>query len=138
MKFYLAGPMTGLPAFNYPAFFVAAKVLREHGYDIISPAEQDTPEELAHILKSKQGAHADFIPGRKYSDFLSHDVKLICDQVDGIIYMPGWQKSSGARLETFIALMCKKEHFALYRSLPFPVERVSVAWVREQLQENLP
>ena len=43
-KYYLAGPMTNIPQFNYPRFFELAKVLRAEGYTIISPAELDSPE----------------------------------------------------------------------------------------------
>jgi hypothetical protein len=126
--------MTGFPGFNYPAFDAAAANLRDAGFEIVSPAEQDTPEERAHLLKAVRGSHDEFIPGRKYSDFLAHDVKLICDQVDGIVFMPGWQKSSGARLEAFVALMCKKEHFYLYdREL-----RVTPDYIRDILRRCLP
>jgi Domain of unknown function (DUF4406) len=32
IKVYLAGPMTGVPEFNFPAFHAAAAKLREEGY----------------------------------------------------------------------------------------------------------
>ncbi len=40
-KVYLAGPMRGLPLFNFPAFADAAAKLRAQGYDVFSPAERD-------------------------------------------------------------------------------------------------
>ena len=42
-------------------------------------------------------------------------VKLIADQVQGIIFLPNWQKSRGARLEAFVGLLQGKDFkFAVY------------------------
>lgn len=38
-RLYLAGPMTGLPEYNYPAFRAAAKAWRAAGWDVIDPTE---------------------------------------------------------------------------------------------------
>lgn len=37
-KVYIAGPMTGLPEFNYPTFFAAEEYLRSHGAKVMNPA----------------------------------------------------------------------------------------------------
>ena len=37
MKIYIAGPMSGLPEMNYPAFFAEATRLRGLGYEVINP-----------------------------------------------------------------------------------------------------
>lgn len=41
MKVYISGPMTGLPEFNYPAFFAAAEALEARGYETINPARTE-------------------------------------------------------------------------------------------------
>lgn len=105
MKVYVAGPMTGLPAFNFPAFDLAAKVLRErHGFDVVSPAEIDNPETRRTALASPDGAPGSgSANGETWGDFLARDVKLIADQgIEAIVVLPGWRKSRGARLETFV------------------------------------
>jgi hypothetical protein len=101
-RIYLAGPMTGIPAFNFPAFDAAAKDLRGKGWNVVSPAELDDPVIRREALKSKTG-HEPNSRGETWGDFLARDVKLIADDgIEGIITLDGWRKSKGARLETFI------------------------------------
>ena len=38
-RVYVAGPMRGYVDYNYPAFDSACEVLREAGYDVVSPHE---------------------------------------------------------------------------------------------------
>jgi hypothetical protein len=109
-KYYLAGPMSGYPHFNFPAFDKAAAHLRELGYTIVSPAELDRPEvreaSMASLDGNADGGHP---VGDSWGDFLSRDVKLVADEVSGIIALPGWQESRGARLEMFVAMLCGHE-----------------------------
>ena len=41
MRLYLAGPMSGIKDFNFPAFNEAAEHLRKLGYEVFNPAEDD-------------------------------------------------------------------------------------------------
>lgn len=43
-RIYIAGPMTGLPEFNYPAFNAKAAELRAQGWHVENPAENPVPE----------------------------------------------------------------------------------------------
>src|ERR1051325_9395844 len=110
MKVYTAGPMTGYPQFNFPAFDCAAQSLRIAGFDVVSPAELDDPADREHALKSPDGA-----PGTEgshtWGELLARDVKLIADEVDGVVLLPGWENSKGARLEAFIARLVGKPVF---------------------------
>lgn len=109
MKYYVAGPMTGYPQFNYPAFDRAAKDLRQRGFEVVSPAELDDEITRAAALLSSDGAPGTgSTNGETWGDFLARDVKLVADVIDGIVVLPGWQNSKGARLETFIAFLCSK------------------------------
>lgn len=115
MKYYLAGPMTGIPQFNFPAFDEAAARLRRYGFEVISPHEQDSPAVQEAARNSPDGKldSNDRIAGESWGQILARDVRLVADDVDGIVFLPGWEKSRGARLEAFVGLLCSKQ-FALY------------------------
>jgi hypothetical protein len=100
--------MSGIPQFNFPMFFRVAKRLRELDYYIVSPAEIDDEEDKGEALKSKDGV---FQKDQKtWGDFLARDVKLLADGgITGIIFLPGWENSSGAKLEATVGLLKKFE-----------------------------
>lgn len=103
-KAYLAGPMSGIPKFNFPAFFEAAAALRRIGFDIVSPAELDCKEDGDAAMQSKDGNPTD--AKRSWGDFLARDVKLLADTgIKSIVFLPNWQTSKGAKLEAFVGLL---------------------------------
>jgi nucleoside 2-deoxyribosyltransferase len=87
MKVYIAGPMTGLPEDNFPAFHAAAAAWRAAGWEVLNPAE------------SFEGAR-----GLPYKRYVEHDINLL-KQVDAIALLPGWDapKSRGSVWEWGIA-----------------------------------
>jgi hypothetical protein len=100
-RIYIAGPMSGHPQFNVPAFLSAQEDLIERGLDAILPVDMDIPAERRQLLKSKDGM--DSTP-RSWAELLSEDLKLIGDTgVEGIAVLSGWQYSKGAKLETFFS-----------------------------------
>jgi nucleoside 2-deoxyribosyltransferase len=101
---YLAGPMTGRPKFNFPLFDSVAASLRQHGWEVISPAELDDPSTREAALASPDGAPGSGTAnGETYGDFLARDIKLVIDEADGVACLPGWQDSTGACIEAFTA-----------------------------------
>jgi hypothetical protein len=134
MRLYVAGPMTHYPHFNYPAFIAAATLLRYRGYDVVSPAELDDPEDRAAALASRDGNPATYTGTSTWGDFLARDVKLLADDgIEGIVVLPGWKASRGARLETFVAsALCGLPVF-YYEAwgddlLPVPLIELVRAW----------
>jgi hypothetical protein len=91
MKIYLAGPMRGIPEFNFPAFHAAANVLRHDGHLVFNPAENDE-------LMEKQGVP---ITIRRC---LEIDLAWICREADAVALLPGWQNSKGAQAERATAV----------------------------------
>lgn len=106
MKLYLCGPMTHRPRFNYPLFDKVGAELRAMGFEVISPSEIDDPATRAKAIASPDGAPGSGAAnGETWGDFLARDLKLIADGgVDGIVVLPEWEKSRGARQEVFTAL----------------------------------
>lgn len=109
--FYLSGPMTGIPQFNFPRFKEVAQKLRDQGYNIISPAELDDPDTEAAAMASTDGAPGSgSANGESYEDFLGRDL-IICSLPTcvGMICMEGWHNSRGARGESWVIAYLKKE-----------------------------
>lgn len=105
-KFYLAGPMSGIPDFNFPAFHEAAGKLREAGHEIVSPAEMDEAEGVTG------GDFANGVPEpEEYWRLLARDVQTIGTGCDGIVFLPDWFHSRGAKLEAMAGLMAELEFF---------------------------
>lgn len=92
---YLAGPMTGLPNYNFPRFREVAAKLREWGYSIVSPAELD-------LGAVEPGDFA-------WRGYLRRDANIVMDEnCLGVICLEGWEDSRGANVETFLAKAFKK------------------------------
>lgn len=114
MKWYLCGPMRGYAQFNFPLFHSAAAYLRDRGYEIINPAEEDSDAVQKEALASTTGQLVDGnIAGETVGEILARDVRLVFDLVGGIIFLPNWHKSTGAKLEAIVGLLCDHK-FAMY------------------------
>jgi hypothetical protein len=117
--YYLAGRMSGLPEYNHPEFRRVTALLRDQGYNILSPVEIDSPEMQAEVLAEKTGEgvieaqlKGTFtIAGETWGEVLARDVRIVADVVDGIIFLPGWSEGRGSRLEAFVGVLCDKEFY---------------------------
>lgn len=99
MRVYIAGPMTGLPKFNYPAFRAAANRLRSIGVTVVSPVE------IAEKYGAPEEVSAD---PSKLADLIIEELDAL-GTCDAIYLLPGWQRSVGARRELYLALSRKLE-----------------------------
>jgi hypothetical protein len=112
-KYYLAGPMSGVPQFNFPLFESVSEKLRERGYNIISPHELDSDQVKKAALKSVDGKLINGkVAGESWGKVLARDIQVVADEVHGVVFLPGWHGSRGARLEALCAILCNHEfHF---------------------------
>lgn len=102
MKIYVAGPMRGIPEFNFPAFNEATAKLRALGHTVFNPAERDNERHGKDI--SKGNATGDESLAAKEHGFdlrvaLGDDLAWICAHADAIAMLPGWENSKGAKAE---------------------------------------
>lgn len=103
---YLAGPMTGYEEHNFPAFTSHAAWLRQHGYEVVNPAELEALETG---------------PRKEWAYYLKRDIRelLTCDSV---AVMRGWENSPGATLEVYIGW---RLGFAIFAAEDFTTVDVS-------------
>lgn len=104
MRIYLAGPMTGIPHFNYPAFHAAAAELRADGHTVFNPAEHDIltyGRDVSNPDGCEKQAAAEHGFDRRAA--LKADLIWICDNAEAVALLPGWEKSSGACAEKALA-----------------------------------
>lgn len=94
MKVYLAGPMSGYPEHNFPAFDEVAGEMRALGHEVISPAELS--RQIGVIGEADGTIAAD-----RYAICMRQDIEALL-KVEGIICLPGWQKSKGAKFEVHL------------------------------------
>jgi hypothetical protein len=85
---YVAGPMTGYPEFNYPAFDAAERALLDLGYGVLNPTDA---EKLNDTGKPQEWAW-----------YMRHALRMVVSS-DGLAVLPGWEKSRGALLEVYVA-----------------------------------
>jgi hypothetical protein len=86
VRVQLVGPMSNLPAFNYPAFNDAAKALREMGHQVFNPAETaggDTTLPREFYMRAAIGGLLN---------------------AETVVTLPGWETSAGAKTEIRVAL----------------------------------
>lgn len=124
MRVYLSGPMTNVPQTNFPAFIAATKELRERGFEVVSPVEMDIKDGITTEAGDLIG------DTMTWGDLLSRDVKLIADGgIQGIVFLPAWEKSRGARLEATVGLLQEGFSFFQYKNGRVgAISRREVAW----------
>lgn len=101
-KVYVAGPMRGIPEFNFPAFHAAADALKAIGCTVFNPAAKDNERHGTDISKGNatgDEAIASAQHGFNLREALGLDLAWICAEADAVALLPGWQKSKGATAE---------------------------------------
>lgn len=138
MRLHLCGPMRGLPNFNFAAFSSAAAALRAKGHTVTVPTEHDQAvgfdpfkgvDPAPDVLQGMVAWNLAVIAGgQKTGEFYE---KAVVDPdkyaagkggmrlawmeerlpIDGVVLLPGWRQSEGAKLEALVASRCGRKLF---------------------------
>jgi len=84
VKIYIAGPMTGIKDFNYPAFNAEAARLRALGHEVLNPAENPAP------------------PCGSWAGYMRLALRQLIE-CECVVLLPGWIESKGAMIERNLA-----------------------------------
>lgn len=84
-RYFLSGPMRGIKDHNYPRFQMVADYVRAQGSEVFSPHEAYEGDQ-----------------SRPLADYYLWNLPSLLESTD-VVFLPGWQNSSGARIEYLIA-----------------------------------
>lgn len=131
MRYYIAGPMTGIENYNWPAFEAAASKLRNAGHEVVSPTEIDEGMEVVEVKRDRSTDPATILdvrttPAFDYDRVLAEDLRQLAG-CSGIHLLRGWQQSVGACTELQraleLGLTVTHEHGAMrYQDLFTPLD----------------
>ena len=116
---YISGGMSNLPNFNFAMFdSVQSKCVLLGATDVYSPAAHDRatirelygptarPEDFPGYATGDLAGYFDAVSsGGKFvlESMLRWDFTVIINEIDAIVMLPGWEKSTGARWERLVA-----------------------------------
>ena len=83
-KVYISGPMTGRPDNNIDEFNKAEDQLLKAGYEVLNPTSNGLSNSAL------------------YEDHMRADLRMLT-MADALAFLPGWERSRGARLEIEVA-----------------------------------
>lgn len=112
-KIYIAGPMSGLPDFNFPAFFAAQAKLEADGWTVFNPAAKEQEAKLDPIAVATGDARAAIAKGFDFRECFTWDMEKVIEAT-AIFMLPGWVASPGATAEHAVAVAMKK-HYPEYK-----------------------
>lgn len=108
---YIAGPMTGISEFNFPAFNNKQRELEAYGYVVLNPAAFHT--------------HTD----ATWEFYLRYAIQRLAEAQE-IYMLPGWSQSRGASLEHhFAKALGMRIHYATleeYSHAKYPKRKLPV------------
>lgn len=109
--------MRGFPLYNYQAFEDGMRHLERLGHEVVSPHNIDIERGWVDASWHTEGSRVVFDRVDLTSErfpmelALAYDIDFICNDAEGVSFLPGWTKSSGARAEYAAAVAVGKPVF---------------------------
>jgi nucleoside 2-deoxyribosyltransferase len=97
-KIYIAGPMSRIREFNFPAFDEAKTELEKAGWEVISPADLDR----AFGMDGAGKTGYEKIDPETFERIVDQDIEAV-RKADALFMLRGWEKSKGATAEHALA-----------------------------------
>ena len=94
MRVYVAGPMRGVPNFNYPRFNAVAQILRDQGHEVVNPVDIGLAFGKPDRINADEGLLREVVKAEA----------ALVPTCDAICLLKGWQRSVGAKRELQVAL----------------------------------
>lgn len=122
--------MSNTAHFGFKVFDAVADELRHRGIDVISPSELEDQTTRRVALASKDGNPGPYLKktGLTRGRLLGRDVRLVLDDADCVIVIPGWRRSRGALVETFTAHLHGKPILYYPTLRRVPLQNLRRAW----------
>lgn len=109
-KIYIAGPMSGYPEFNFPAFHRAAEKYRHLGYEVFNPADKSNEKAVVAHSSFGEGDGVKLIAsGWSFREAYKWDTDKVIT-ADAIYMLKGWERSPGAVGEHAVAVAMKSKY----------------------------
>lgn len=114
MKVYIAGPMSGLPEHNYPAFQEATRKWRDEGHEVLCPTECFDGDKT-----------------REHWEYMATTLPMVLE-AEAIAVLPDWSSSHGARAEMLLAQITGKEVYDAVSMERIPLCRAVSTYVSDK------
>lgn len=101
MRVYIAGPMRGLPRWNFAAFAAAKERWEAAGHHVFCPATIATA--LGYGSEDPAPCEPDTEVCRAHLRHVMLSDILCLTNADAIVLLPGWEQSRGATCELAVA-----------------------------------
>lgn len=96
MKIYIAGPMSGYPKFNFPAFFAIEEKLKSEGWTVFNPANKEGESGVVTDKSYTKGDSSALMKsGFNFREVYTWDQNRVIE-ADAIYMLKGWEHSPGA------------------------------------------
>lgn len=92
-RLYIAGPMTGYPEYNFPAFFAAERFYSKAGFDVLNPARVDVETDGFDPRKDPTAK-----PPLSHAEYMER-AKANVASCEYMALLPGWHFSVGVFVE---------------------------------------
>jgi len=110
---YIAGPMRGIPEFNFPRFMAADALLSGFGWHVFNPARHDLDSGSVSILDPGYlSGDVGGLPRFDLAEAFRWDEAAVTVS-DALVLLDGWALSSGAQREYRLARSLDKDIFRL-------------------------